>query len=61
MRDPKRIKPFLKKLENLWLMYPDMRFFQLMFLLKPYDNDGFYIEDHNIEKQINKFLGLEED
>lgn len=30
MRDPKRIKPFLKKIEELWLKNPDFRFGQLI-------------------------------
>ncbi len=30
MRDPKRIKPFLKKIEELWLKNPDLRFGRLI-------------------------------
>lgn len=30
MRDPKRIKPFIEKLEKLWLENPDFRFGQLI-------------------------------
>lgn len=30
MRDPKRIKPFLKKIEELWLKNPDLKFGQLI-------------------------------
>jgi len=30
MRDKKRIKIILKKLEKLWLQYPDMRLGQLL-------------------------------
>jgi hypothetical protein len=30
MRDPNRIDPFLKKLGELWKLYPDFRFFQLI-------------------------------
>ena len=30
MRDPKRIKRILKKIEKLWLKNPDQRFYQLL-------------------------------
>lgn len=30
MRDPKRIKPFLEKIEKFWLENPDWRFGQLV-------------------------------
>lgn len=30
MRDPKRIKPFLEKLEQIWNKFPDMRFGQFI-------------------------------
>ncbi|MFL0194636.1 hypothetical protein ACJDU8_03480 [Clostridium sp. WILCCON 0269] len=33
MRDPNRIKPFLGKIEGLWLKYPDLRFGQLISII----------------------------
>lgn len=33
MRDKDRIKPFLEKVEQMWLLNPDMRFGQLIYLL----------------------------
>ncbi|MBP7555983.1 MAG: hypothetical protein KA821_06950 [Chitinophagaceae bacterium] len=30
MRDPKRIEPFLEKIEQLWTSNPDFRFGQLI-------------------------------
>lgn len=45
-RDPKRIKPFLEEFENLWSMYPDLRFGQLVSIISSrIDGDSFYIED----------------
>jgi len=31
MRDKKRIKRILNKIEKVWNIYPDQRFFQLLF------------------------------
>ena len=49
MRDPKRIKPFLKLLEKLWLQHPVLRFFQLVrfieFQTHMIPNQIFNIED----------------
>ena len=44
MRDPKRIAEFLGCLQEVWEKEPDLRFWQLMYILKPHD-DPFYIED----------------
>ena len=55
MRDPKRIKPFLEKFEELWSLSPDLRFGQLVYSLK--SGDMFNVEDNEwleeMEKQIN--------
>jgi len=57
MRDPNRIKPFMARLEKIWLTVPDMRFTQLIKSIVPHKE--FYVEDHevlagmdNIEKAI---------
>ena len=46
MRDIKRIDLLLEKFEELWKMYPDMRFFQLLGMIDfNYKGDLFYLED----------------
>ena len=46
-RDYKRINPFLKEVELLWSMYPDLRFGQLIDMLSDkIDGDSFYAEDN---------------
>lgn len=64
MRDPKRIKRVLKLIEELWNLYPDQRFFQLLSNYtrlgtraeKPGTiKDPFYYEDDVIEKEL-KFV-----
>lgn len=47
MRNPERIKPFLKEIENIWDELPDWRFGQLIENFKRVANipDLFYIED----------------
>ncbi|MFZ2992573.1 MAG: hypothetical protein WA061_02545 [Microgenomates group bacterium] len=44
MRNPKRIKSILSKMEKLWNMYPDMRLGQLL-----YNYAGFSDKDYNRE------------
>lgn len=59
-RDPKRIKPFLKLLEKLWLQYPDLRFFQLVrfieFQTHMTPNQIFNIEDEQAIKAIEGMI-----
>lgn len=56
MRDIKRIKPFLKELEILWELNPDLRFGQLIYSLNhninPNDGDTFNIEDNKYLKYV---------
>lgn len=52
MRDPKRIKPFLKEFEKLWNEVPDWRFGQLVVNLL--GTDPFYIEDDEALEIIKK-------
>ena len=45
-RDEKRIEPFLEEFKELWSMYPDLRFGQLISSLSSrIDKDSFYAED----------------
>ena len=57
MRDPKRIKPLLKQIEDYWLKHPDLRLAQLVSNANrtsrvqrslPLDDDVFYLEDHHL-------------
>ena len=57
MRDKNRIKPFLQKLEELWLQHPDYRFSQLINLLHwNINRDPFYVEEKEWELVINKLI-----
>ena len=63
MRDIKRIKPFLKKFQQLWEVYPDRRFGQLVYFLAEklnYDDIFFPEESHWIEA-IDKVLNERKD
>lgn len=55
MRDENRIKPFLRELEFFWLQYPDLRFGQIIHLLKKTANEDFFnIEDDKLLEYIKK-------
>jgi hypothetical protein len=56
MRDPKRIPKILDLLKDLWNLYPDQRFLQLLSndLLTQADGDIFFIEDTQIEKWLEE-------
>ena len=58
MRNKNRIKPFLNKLEKLWLKYPDLRFGQILHALriKMNKDDTFYLEEDEWTRVINKLL-----
>jgi hypothetical protein len=56
MRDVKRIKRILGKLETKWLENPDLRFCQLLcnYGIIPYNpgKDNFYLEDDTLEEYV---------
>ena len=57
MRDPQRIEPTLKLLEELWKKYPDMRLGQLIENLASDANlDAWTIEDSELQQTLNKWL-----
>ena len=64
MRDKNRIKIILGKLEELWMRFPDMRFWQVIQILEiPKDKEGtdpFFWEDDLWEKIFNDTLKKEE-
>ena len=62
MRSPDRIKPFLERLEKVWLRVPDWRFGQLMSnVLNSMQRDPFFPEDDEMieyfENYFKKMLG----
>jgi hypothetical protein len=57
MRDKDRIKPFLSKLEELWLQHPDYRFGQIFNLLhRNVAYDPFYVEENEWIEIIDKLV-----
>lgn len=58
MRDVKRIKPFLERIEEVWTNhFPDWRFGQLMNNLQRYaENDLFYYEEDALIELLDKFV-----
>jgi hypothetical protein len=51
MHDPKRIPVVMKKISSIWKRNPDLRFFQLMEIIKSKIKmeDLFYFEDSDLE------------
>ena len=53
MRDSKRIKSFIEKLEQLWVLQPDLRLGQLIYILCHNKETGeskqFFMEDEDLE------------
>lgn len=58
MRDKNRIKPFLGKLEELWMKYPDLRFGQLIAVIagEMKITDIFTPEDEVWLEGIQRFI-----
>lgn len=50
MRDPKRIEKVLAVVRDYWLTNPDLRFFQVVEIIKHKlgKDDAFYVEDEEI-------------
>ena len=58
MRDKKRIKRILKRIEKIWNKYPDLRFFQLIEApYEPIAENPFYIEDEDFIDKMEEFYG----
>lgn len=61
MRDINRIKPFLLKIEQLWLQNPDFRFGQIIYLLaNSIQRDIFFPEEKEWLEHIDKLLNKKE-
>lgn len=61
LKDPNRIKPFLAKIEKLWLKNPDLRFGQLIVWITRTNEimpKFFYMEDEIV---LEKLEELEKD
>ena len=58
MRDKKRIKKILQKIESLWEERYDLRFMQLLIgIIKPQvPQEHFYLEDEDFEKMLDKII-----
>jgi hypothetical protein len=60
MRDIKRIRPFLKKLGDIWETVPDWRFGQLMSnVLNSSKIDQFFLEEGDCMKLFDDFFATE--
>lgn len=57
MRDPKRIKPMLKLIEQIWKECPDLRLCQLIGNVAPHDN--YHIEDDDLERRLRKAYDID--
>lgn len=64
MRDPKRIRRILDKLELIWNQFPDQRFFQVLFNYTQLGTrthlgcvrDPFHYEDDELENILDGVL-----
>lgn len=59
MRNPERIQPFLEKIAEIWSFQPDMRFAQIIELVKSYGGlpeNIFYLEDDMWSEAMDKTL-----
>ena len=64
MRNPERIKPIMKKLEQIWEKHPDLRLGQLILNAHSFTGDStlYYIEDKEFIKKIEEvYKKIEED
>ena len=53
MKDINRIKVVLNLIEKIWTKYPDLRFFQMLELIKK-EPDSFYLEDEELIKILKE-------
>ncbi|WP_312351718.1 hypothetical protein [Empedobacter sp.] len=58
MRDPKRIKPLLEKIEKIWMENPDFRLGQLIMVIArtgEHNPKLFYLEESELLKKLDEF------
>lgn len=53
MRDPKRIKRIIEKVEKIWEKNPEWRLTQLIMNALSMSTDPYYIEDDDLEKALD--------
>jgi len=61
MRDSKRIKPLIEKLENVWTKNPDFRFGQLIMAISKTGEHNpklFNMEEDEFERKMEEFENL---
>jgi uncharacterized protein YihD (DUF1040 family) len=56
MRDKKRIKRILKKVEKIWMYFPDLRLGQLIQNWARENRDSYYLEDNDLEEQLDLWI-----
>lgn len=52
----KDIEKILHKIELVWKQFPDLRFFQLLWMLQLQGRDMFMFEDRNLKKELDKYI-----
>ena len=58
MRDPKRIKPLLEKIEKIWMENPDFRLGQLIMVIArtgEHNPKLFNLEESELFKKLDEF------
>lgn len=60
MRDVRRIYAITNLILNIWVQHPDLRFFQLIDIIRhgisPTGEDLFYLEDDRLIKFLESFM-----
>jgi hypothetical protein len=57
MRNPNRIYPFMNKLTELWMNYPDLRFGQFCTMIaNESPNSFFYLEEPEMEQILDRLI-----
>lgn len=57
MRNPKRIRPFLKELGDIWERVPDWRFGQLIVnFIGSLNRDPFFYEDDELLSKLKEYF-----
>lgn len=56
MRDKNRIAPLLKRLQDLWEKFPDLRLGQMITSLASKSDNIYYMEDEEIITSLEKKL-----
>lgn len=54
MRDPNRIEPMLKLIEEIWTNYPDLRLTQIIMNALKMNRDPYYIEDDKLKEALEE-------